>query len=299
MKLVYYANSSHPSSPFLFLQLFFLLCILLECLLLGFSLDIKLHLLIVIECLFVVLLCTEYVMARGEVLAIFIGITTILVLHARCWSHTDILVKELLSCEIIHEIFWCHLSTLLFIFLKDNSIQLPTDCLHNLLELECHSLVLERTNILAKLLINLADHTLNPAFDLIIDELDLFVEFLWFLIFLLMFLDWRIKFMKIWSKGTPARLSFLSACLITALYRKFMKFLSAWLIFWSKPVNFLFVFRNGRQELRIGLFAGQKFLDDILNIREPSSCSYLLESILNQECAIHFFFHFCFQESRP
>ena len=105
MKLVYYTISSHSPSPLLFLQLFFLLCILFVCLLLSFSLDIQLHLLIVIECLFVILLCTEYVMARSEVLAIFIGITTILVLHARCWSHTDILVKELLSCEIIHEIF--------------------------------------------------------------------------------------------------------------------------------------------------------------------------------------------------
>ena len=105
MKLVYYANSSHSSSPFLFFHLFFLLCKLFVCLLFSFSLDIKLHLLIVIECLFVILLCTKYIMARGEVLAVFIGITTILVLHARCWSHTDILVKELLSCEIIHEVF--------------------------------------------------------------------------------------------------------------------------------------------------------------------------------------------------
>ena len=122
-------------------------------------------------------------------MAILVGVAAVLVFHAGCRPHTDVLVKELLSCEVIHEVFRCDETTLFLVLLEKDLIELLANSLHDLFEFKRHSFVLERADIFTELLVNLADHPLDPALNLIVDQLYLFIELLGFLVFLLLLLD--------------------------------------------------------------------------------------------------------------
>lgn len=78
-----------------------------------------------------------------------------------------------------------------------------------------------------------------------------------------------------------------------------MQFLPPKLVVVSESIDLLLLLRDRAEELRVGRFTGQEFLDDFLNIGVTSGRTDLLESIFILEVLFHFFFHFGLEEGRP
>ena len=88
---------------------------------------------------------------------------------------TDVLVEELFSGEVIHEVLRCDEAALLVCVFEQDLIEALDDRLHDLLEAELHRpiLFLEGANVFAELLVDLANHTIQPVLDISVGQLDL------------------------------------------------------------------------------------------------------------------------------
>mmetsp|Transcript_31104 Transcript_31104/g.47507 ORF Transcript_31104/g.47507 Transcript_31104/m.47507 type:complete len:238 (-) Transcript_31104:463-1176(-) len=89
-----------------------------------------------------------------------------------------------------------------------------------------------------------------------------------------------------------------SVLVVVILHLKLMETSSVTLVVNSNIVDLPLVLTNRHKQLRVGLLTGQEPMDDFVNIGETSSCSNLLEGILNVVVLVHFLFHLLLQEGR-
>ena len=83
------------------------------------------------------------------------------------------------------------------------------------------------------------------------------------------------------------------------MHLKFVQLFSDSLIVLSENVKLLLVVRNGLKELGVSGLPCEEFLDDLLDVREASLSSDLLEGLLDLSIFGHLSVHFGLQKCRP
>ena len=119
-----------------------------------------------------------------------------MILLVRGWVHSDVLGYELIRSEVIHEVLGSYgeAAFVITIFLK-NLVEALYHSLHHFFEASVHRLVLLTvlTDVLAKLLINLSDDTVEPVSHVLVSKFNLLIDLSGFVIEFLSRLDLDMK----------------------------------------------------------------------------------------------------------
>jgi len=143
-----------------------------------------------------------YVIAKGIVLRntdTRLSVLSLCVIFAAILSlvrlHTNVLTKELICAEIVHEVLTVDESTLFVGVLQQNLVESLYHSLHDFFEAEMHSLFIfiESTDIFSELLIDFFDHSVQPVPYVGVCQLNLFVHLSRFLVKFLTCLDLDVK----------------------------------------------------------------------------------------------------------
>ena len=166
------------------------------------------------------------------------------------------------------------------------------------MEAELHRpvLLLECANILTKLLINLADHPVQPVLYICIGQFNLLVHFDGFIVELLRSLDLDMKLMDLGIGGAS---SFNLDIWLLVLHLQLVELFCHLLVLMPQHVQLLLVVADGLKKLRVRGLPCEELLHDLLNIGETRLRSNLLESLLNLSSACHFLLHLVLKESAP
>ena len=116
----------------------------------------------------------------------------------------NVLVEELLRGEIVHEVLRGHKASLLVCILEQDLVEPLDDRLHDLLEPKLHRavLLLERPDILPELLIDLADHPIQPILHIGVRQLHLLAHLNRLIVQFLCRLDLNVELMDLRVGGT-------------------------------------------------------------------------------------------------
>ena len=210
----------------------------------------------------------------------------------------DVLLDELLRGKVVHEVLGCHEATLLVCILQQDLVQSLDDRLHDLLKAELHRpiFLLERTNVLAKLLVDLANDPVQPVFHVCVCELDLLAHLDRLVVELLRRLDLNVQLVNL-RVGRATTLNLNIGLLV--LHLELVELLGDLLVLVPQHVQLLLVVAHGLQQLRVGCFPREKLLDDLLDIGEACLRSDLLEGLLYLSRPCHFLVHLRLEESAP
>ena len=211
---------------------------------------------------------------------------------------SDILVEEFFRSEIVHEVLRRDEATLLVRILQQYLIQALDDRLHDFLEAELHRpvLVIEGADVLAKLLVNLADHPVEPVLHICVSQLNLLIHLDGLVVELLRSLDLNVELMDLGvGRSTALNLNIW----LLVLHLQLVQLFGDLLVLMSQHVQFLLIVADGLEQLRVGRLAREKLLHDLLNIREASLRSDLLEGLLNFSCSCHLLVHLRLEEGAP
>lgn len=214
--------------------------------------------------------------------------------------HTDILLQEFLSGEILHEVFAGDETTLLIGVFEQDLVQALDDGLHDFLEAEMHRLLLfvVLANVLAKLLVNLLDHTVEPVSHIGVRQFDLLVHLSRLVVLFLGCLDLAVQLVDVWV-GRATHLDVAVLLLVRVLHLQLVEFLCDILVIMAKAVQLLLVVADSLQQLRVGGLSCEELGHNLLNIGETGLCPNLLEGLLDLCSSGHLFVHFCLQEASP
>ena len=124
-------------------------------------------------------------------------------------------------------------------------------------------LLLKRPNVLSELLVDLADHPIQPVLHIGVREFDLFahldrlvVEFLGGLDFDVELVDLRI--------GRAATFDLDVGLLV--LHLELVQLFRHLLVLMPQHVQLLLIVRHSLKQLTVGCFSGEELLDDLLHI---------------------------------
>ncbi len=89
--------------------------------------------------------------------------------------NTNVLVQELFSCEVIHEVLGCHVSSLLLGIFGQDLVESLENGLHEAIESVVHGLVLfaESSDLFSELLVNLLNDSVQPVAHVRVSQFDL------------------------------------------------------------------------------------------------------------------------------
>ena len=203
---------------------------------------------------------------------------------------SDILVEEFFCGKVVHEVLGGHEAALLVRVLQQDLIQALDDRLHDFLEAELHRPVLfiEGADVLAKLLVNLADHPVEPVLHICVGQLNLLIHLDGLVVELLRSLDLNVELMDLGvGRSTALNLNIW----LLVLHLQLVQLLGDLLVLMSQHVQLLLIVADGLEQLRVGRLAREKLLHDLLNIREASLRSDLLEGLLDFSCSCHLLVH--------
>ena len=160
----------------------------------------------------------------------------------------------------------------------------------NLLEAEVHALLalLERSNVLLKLLVDLSDDSVEPIFDVCVRQINLFRHLNGLVVELLRGLNLNVQLMD-FRVGAPTTLNLNVRLLV--LHLQLVELLGHLLVLVPQDVQLLLVVAHGLEQLRVGCLPREELLYDLLNIGETRLRSNLLEGLLNLCCSRHLFVH--------
>ena len=166
------------------------------------------------------------------------------------------------------------------------------------MEAELHRpvLLLEGANILTELLINLADHPVQPVLDICIGQFNLLVHLNGFIVELLRGLDLDMKLMDL---GVGGASSFNLDIWLLVLHLQLVELFCHLLVLMPQHVQLLLVVADGLKKLRVSGLPCEELLHDLLNIGETRLRSNLLEGLLNLCCSRHLFVHLGLEEGAP
>ena len=214
--------------------------------------------------------------------------------------HTDVLSKELFGSEIVHEVLACDETTLFVSVFEQDLVESLDHGLHDLLEAEVHRLLLlvVRTDILSELLINLFDDPGEPVTHVGVGQFNLLAYLDRFLVKLLRSLDPDVELVDL-GVGETTLLDFDTDLLVSVVHLQLMKLLCDRLVLMTKTVEFFFVIADGLKQLRVGSLSCEELGDDLLDVREASLSSDLLEGLLDLRGPRHLFIHLGLQKGTP
>ena len=138
--------------------------------LVSFDLQVHVHALVVLVIIFNV---TKGIllMSRCSTVSITSSVIVHVSVDARLRAHTNVLVDEVISGEVSHEVLRRDEASILVVLLVDDLLELLGNRMLNLLKAERNSLVVVGANVLVELLVNLLDHATAPCFHLLVDQL--------------------------------------------------------------------------------------------------------------------------------
>lgn len=145
-------------------------------------------------------------------------------------------------------------------------------------------------------MVNLADNSVEPVFDIGISEIDLFVHLDGLVVELLRGLNLDMELMNLGVRGAT---TFDFNVWLLVLHLKLVKLFSDLLVLMSQHVQLLLVVADSLQQLRVCGFSREEFLNDLLHIRETCLSANLLESLLDLCGSGHLFVHLGLEEGAP
>lgn len=222
---------------------------------------------------------------------------------ASSWLNTDVLLLEVFRGKLIQEVLLRDAATLFISILQQNLIEALNDSLHNLLEAETHSLfvLVVGSNVLLELLINLLNDPVEPVAHVSVSKLDLFGHFGILLVEFLGGLNLDVEMVNLGVSRAITTLINVNVgwLLIRVVHLQLVEFLRDLLVLAAQVVQLLFVLADGLQKLRIGGLTGEELLDDMLDVREASLSTNLLEGSLDLLRPAHLPVHLRLQEGAP
>ena len=157
-------------------------------------------------------------------------------------------------------------------------------------------LLLKRPNVLPELLVDLADHPVQPVLHIGVREFDLFAHLDRLVVEFLGGLDLNVELVDL-RVGGAATLNLDVGLLV--LHLQLVQFLRHLLVLMPQHVQLLLIIRHSLKQLTVGGLPREELLNDLLHIGEASLRSDLLESLLDLRCTGHLFVHFRLQKSAP
>ena len=206
--------------------------------------------------------------------------------------NTDVLVEELLSGKVVHEVLRSDEATVFISIFEQDLVKTFDDGLHDLLEAEVHCLFLlvVGTNIFAELLVNLLNDAVQPVTHVSVSQFNFFVHLDSLVVELLRRLDLDVQLVDLWvSRATS--LNFKVSLLVRVLHLQLVELLSHLLILTTKSIEFLLILAHCVQQLRVSRLTSEELLHDLLHIRKTCLGSNLLESLFDFSSSSHLFVH--------
>ena len=157
-------------------------------------------------------------------------------------------------------------------------------------------LLLKRPNVLPELLVDLADHPVQPVLHIGVGEFDLFAHLDRLVVEFLRGLDLDVELVDL-RVGGAATLNLDVGLLV--LHLQLVQFFRHLLVLVPQHVQLLLIIRHSLKQLTVGRLPREELLNDLLHIGEASLRSDLLESLLNLRSTGHLFVHFRLQKSAP
>ena len=228
--------------------------------------------------------------------------------HSRERADADVLTQELLGGEVVHEVLGSDVSLVLALLLSHDLLELLANCLGYLFKQECQcfsiQIVVERLNVLSKLLVYLLDHPRAPSFNLVVYQVDFLLQLDCFLLSLSECGDFFVEGLNFWRQEGPLVLSTISCgsgCSIVFIifHLVLMQLGGLLLVLNPKVINFALILRDGHQELRVGVLTSQEPRDDLIHVTVPSGCPDLLEGQFDILVPVHLLLHLLLHELTP
>ena len=221
-------------------------------------------------------------------------------------TDADVLGDEVLCGEVLH-VIGCEFVALLLLthilLLLNYLFKLVADKIRNVLESLRHArlVLIGHAHARAKLRVKLAGDLGRPVRNLIANKVNVLLTIIDDLVIFLVlcnFIEQLNNLLAVLGHGEAlAGIGVLLLAVIVNLQN--MKNLLLLVILLPQIIQFLFIFADCAEELRVRLFPREEFVDHLLNITIACRSSDLLECILQMTILVHFVFHFLLQELTP